>query len=371
MRCPHCRENLRRHERYGGSCDRCGREFALDPYSAPFRLNDLHLRAVARRLSHDGLLSFTSAQLYHAVQPPAAPVIPRPYVPPPPRPGPSVLGELLRMLATLAVTALGVLGFPAAAWVGRQGFFGAGTLATLLVGGFVLLVFFSGGAAVAYAGGAWKAFAERGLRPAPPPAPREHIRLPAVSLEVFRSNVLARWRHVYGSDLPGLCDDAPEPEWGVPPVLAVACPSPAIRACLYANGVPVRVVDHPRDAPEGTLVAQLHDVAASGFVLAHRRGAPDLTPGPGGRRDATWLRWRRSGPAADAMRDALGAVPGLAPRERDLLGKGWWCPAEAMPPAVLIRLVERHRRAIAARDPDHRAARDLGFLDMPHATDPA
>src|SRR5688500_12579764 len=133
MTCPHCRENLRRRERVGRRCVRCGREFALDPQTAPFRLNDLHLREVARRLSHNGLLRFTTAQLYHAVQPPAPAVLPAPYTPPPPPPRSSVVKDLLGAVAALAVAGLAVLGFVyGTRWLDGLGFLGAGTLAALL-----------------------------------------------------------------------------------------------------------------------------------------------------------------------------------------------------------------------------------------------
>jgi len=356
MTCPHCRASLRRRERTGRRCARCGKAFALEPLETPFRLSDVRLREVARRLSRDGSLRFTGEQLYYAVQRPEPPVLPTP-----PRP-PSIAANAMGAVVLAALLLLGIAAtLLVPTWIFGHDVAGVWLLAALSAMLLLFADFVIGSAFKEAVGDTRDAVRER-HRPTGVPVHYTR-RQPLTDLETFRSTVLARWRRVHGK-LPGLCDHPPRPEWAVPPVLAVACPSPAVRACLWANGVPVEVVDHPDDAPEGTPVAHLHDVAASAFVTAHARGLPDLTP----RGAASWVRWHRLRSPAEPIRDALRAVPGLPARERDLLDTGWYCPVGAIPPAVLIRLVETHRRAVAVRDPDHRAAHDLGFLDTPGDT---
>jgi hypothetical protein len=361
MTCPHCRASLPRRERVGRRCARCGKGFALDPQDTPFRLSDVRLREVARRLSHDGLLRFTGEQLYHAVQRPTPAFTALPVAQP--RPKESIgthVGDAVMALIFTAVE-VALLRF-AAPWINDAGFWGAKAVAVVSALLLWLAIWITGLATAISIGDAFSALRAR-RRPVAVPV-HHPVRQPLTGLDAFRRGVLDRWTQVHG-DLPGLCDDPPRPQWAVPPVLALVCPSASVRACLWANGVPVEMVDHPDDAPEGTPAAQLHDIAATAYVLAHARELPDLTPAIGAARDATWLRWHRLRTPPEPVRAALRAVTGLAPRERDLLDIGWYCPVEALPPAVLIGAVERHRRAVAARDPDHRAAHDLGFLDSP------
>ncbi|GIJ49300.1 hypothetical protein Val02_61860 [Virgisporangium aliadipatigenens] len=353
MRCPQCRRPLRRRQDIAARrCAVCGRRWALDRRDPPYRLSPRRLRETARRLSHDGLLRFTTEQLFYALQPPSAPsrVTPRR---PPPRP--SVARNLRHLGWVLAgAAALVPLGLLTRR-LNDAGHEAAGlTLAIALVIGLYacagLLVVGLGHTAAAFL---WR---RHRLPPYAPGGDRSHAR----AIRRLRRHVV--WFARVNGGLPGLCDRPPRPEWAVPPVLAVACPSRAVRACLYANGVPVEVVDRPGDAPQGIPVAQLHDLAASTRVAAHRHGWPDLTPAAG-----PWLRWYRRRTPPERLRLALRDLPDLPHHVREPLDAGWYAPVDALPPAVLIRLVERHRRAVAARDPDHRAAQDLGFLDHPGA----
>lgn len=62
MKCPHCYAELRYRERSNRTCSKCKQQFALEPKANEYKLHDLSLRDLFKRLSNNGAIRFTSEQ---------------------------------------------------------------------------------------------------------------------------------------------------------------------------------------------------------------------------------------------------------------------------------------------------------------------
>lgn len=195
-----------------------------------------------------------------------------------------------------------------------------------------------------------------------------------VPYKTFRGNVRVRWTQIYGGQPPGAIDEdqvrAPTVDR---PRFAVLCPDRSVRACLVANNVAqtwsmalfYRIDQLPPDVP----VLVLHDASLPGIALAGRArialGSRAVVVGLSPRAvmaNASALRLREPRPQDTAF---LRAEP-LSEAEIAWLAAGWWSPLAAVPPAKLLRALERAVERIEdAADPDRRSAREVGFLTWP------
>lgn len=66
MICPGCEARINRKERVGGRCVRCGRRYALDPWSDGAGMHDVRIRRRVERATGNGRLRITLTQLWYA-----------------------------------------------------------------------------------------------------------------------------------------------------------------------------------------------------------------------------------------------------------------------------------------------------------------
>lgn len=368
MRCPHCATSLTYRQRGNQRCSVCKREFALEPKTQPMKLSDTGLRKLAEKMSANGALFYTPAQVLHyasrkhvaAQKPKTMPV-----------------GCLL-----IVVLVIGGLLTNVAPW----------PVVALLAAGALLI--------------GWWGIRRQRQRPFYPQLP--------LTLGVFQQRVLERWREVYGQLPAGLIDQADLHQRRRQPApgdlrAVLLCPEPAILDCLQANDLParlglglLRLTDQP-DADEQALLAALrarpslpllllHDASPAGCTLAatirvrlglsERQRVIDLGLRP---RQAVAQKLMRLGAppppellhllrkrVADPAAPPDAARAALQPDELAWLEQGCVSPVLALPPARLINLVtkavERVAPATARVDPEQAAqeqARAVGFMTWP------
>jgi hypothetical protein len=328
MICPNCGASLLHHQRTRRRCSRCRAEFALEPKDNPVHLHDVKLRRVADRLSDGGALRYTDTQLWYATGRRALATRNR-----------SPIGRGVRLFVVVGFAYIFIAGAT------RSPVWGLIAAVPLIV---VL-----------------PAIIRR----------RRTVRMP-MPLARFRTDILHRWIRLYGSAPTGLIDG---PVVGQPAArarMALLCTDPSTAMCLYANGVPERcgvwLTSSVQSLPPGVPVLILHDASIAGYLLVAeaRRVA-------GGRVVDLGVRPRSVAGAAHAVKlrektrdlpaiDTPATFVGLTAAELSWLGKGWWSPLAALPPARLMSLVAGAvDRIDAGGDPDRRAARAVGFMTWP------
>ncbi len=203
MQCPHCGVDLKFKERGGRRCSVCRREFAFEPRGHSLRLTDKRFRLVTEKLSANGALRYTPAQLQHAL---SRKIIAEQK--------PTNIGCLIIFSIVFGLAAGVVIGSVFQPLIG--------VIAFMLVAGGGLF---------------WSARQHR--------RPFYHS-LP-MQLNTFYRDVIDRWQQVYGSPPTGLidrqmlqhlCYDTPAPD-RLRAVLA--CPERSVLDCLCANGLPERL----------------------------------------------------------------------------------------------------------------------------------
>ncbi|MFC6465835.1 hypothetical protein [Gordonia humi] len=336
---------MRYRERPDHVCGVCDREFALDPKSEPFQLNDLRLLRLADKLRTDDQLKYTFEQLRYAA-------------------GRRTVGTDIRS------------GWRFAFW----GTVGGLLIVTLVPGlplamGFVPSVFdVSEGTGVKWlfivsACAIALSMIVNGVRR--PWMIRNHRIALDGSLDDFADTVSNRWRTVYGTDVLGAVDERDATISGSPtPRYAVLCPDRSVLVCLSANHVALNrglaLLTDPDQVPPTIPVLVLHDASPAGlrFVADARRrfGSRAVDVGLSPRHALArrlWLREPQLSP------DDVDALPtDLSDDERDWLGIGWWSPIAAVPPRKLIAAVDR---AVDRFEPGTASAREIGFLTWPTA----
>jgi hypothetical protein len=345
MMCPHCRANLRQKERPNLTCSKCHKGFAFDPKDNPLMLHDLLVGKVVDRLSDQGRLRYTAAQLWYASARKTVRLDSRVV-----RPSPGILFALL---------ALGFCGFGVA-----RGF--TDRNAAAVVGYSIPLLLLVAGGIV------WvRRRRQRAIE----------VRLPWPK---FDADVVRRWQRTYGEPPRGMVSDGSFTEPVVlsareaEPALAVLSPDRGVLACLQANLVPERLsvalVRTVEQVPPGVPVLLVHDASPAGCLLASevRAALPGRTVVDAGLRPqqvmsakgAIRLRTARP-PEAELQR--LRALATLTEKELEWLAKGWWSPVAALRPTVLITKVQTTVGRALTRDPAHRAAAAVGYLTWPAA----
>jgi hypothetical protein len=313
--------------------------YALDPKGNRLRLHDIRLRRLADMLTDGGQFVYTPEQLLYACER-------------------KRLRSSAETIGPGCAIGAAVVGIPLL----LVGAF-AGIPALLGLGGFAALLF-----AVTGALALWGAIGRV---------------KPAVSQRAFERTVINRWWRVYGEPPPGLAvpagpyGSAPVPPVGPAPRLAVVCPDGAVGRCLRANAVQQRlgvfVVNAPAEAPPGVPLAVLHDASPQGILFAARLraalpgrsvtdlGLPPAAVAPGSK--AAKLRSRRP---PKAVVEELRAHARLTDGELNLLARGWWSPVAALPPGVLISMLEQAaERVEVGTDMDRRHAYGVGFMTWP------
>jgi hypothetical protein len=333
MICPWCQADLKQRDRVGRRCNKCRREYALDPTTNALLLHDLRLRRLAGVLGDEGRLAYTADQLRYAAAR-------KPLSSPGWRSKAITFGFL--SVVTLVVTV-------AAATGGDYRFAGIAAFLSLAFAAAVVLI-----------------------RRVP-----RLIRSPMAAAE-FSRLVVDRWYTIYGSPPPGLIDEVRVPPYVPPPVpsLALLCAERSVWLCLVANHVPethgVALASTVADLPAGVPVAVLHDASQAGYAfLAYTRSVVRDRPVIDlGIRPRSVIRGNavrlRDPPKPDHVADKLRASGTLTDDEIDWLCNGWWSPVAAVRPAVLLAAVASAAdRARAAGDPDRVSARRVGFTTWP------
>lgn len=338
MICPHCNTSLKQKERGGSRCGTCRRPFAFDPKGNPLKLHDVLVRKQVDKLSDGGRLRYSTTQFFYATT--------RKTI----QADSGIGGSAVA--AVFLLGALGCGGFGVAQGIVEREVEG------VVIYGLIVL-------AVIVGVPVW--IHHRRWRPIEP----------KVRWADFQAQVLRRWRGVYGSDPPGLVEDAGYWRPVVPPepTLAVLSPDKGVLVCLAANEVPQRLgvalASRPKDLPAGVPVLVMHDASAVGCLLAAQLRAAQ----PGRRVIDAGLRPRQVMSAKGALR--LRAAPVLEPQlaalraagltEKELawLARGWWSPVGALRPAVLIAKVQATVTRALAADPARGEAEKVGFMTWP------
>ncbi|WP_327179788.1 hypothetical protein OG599_33850 [Streptomyces sp. NBC_01335] len=373
MICPGCEARINRKERVGGRCVRCGRRYALDPWSDGAGMHDVRIRRRVERATGNGRLRITLTQLWYAS---------RSSNPFSEASRPRGVRAWVRWAVALPLSAALVTGAVVA-----HG--GLRTAAGWLVP--VVLVLAA----------ALRHRPERGA-----------FALVQPPENTFRALMHGAWTTTYGGLPRGVVDErraagaaaarrAAEARSG-PPHVVLLCTEPVVARFLGENGLPNRPhvllvtkaadrvggTDGPgrvREAlellaghPAGLPVVVVHDADAEGALLAPalRAAHPGRTVVDAGLRPGAVARNPRAvrrfsgGSGCDA--ELLRTVAGLPGHEADRLAEGWWWPIAAVPPPVLAEAVTRaveHAVTAPAPRPDLPGSPfSQGFLTWPDPT---
>ncbi|MFC9859212.1 MULTISPECIES: hypothetical protein [unclassified Streptomyces] len=373
MICPRCAASLKGKERAGRVCVRCRKRFALDPAVHGKGMHDLRVRGIAQRATDHGRLKITLTQLWY-----------------------------LSRSNNYAWAGRERKGVPARIrWLVALPVAVALLLSTVLVDGD--LAFFAGAAAFLILAAASAMRHRPGVLPGSRIIPSE---------EMFRGLMTGAWPAAYG-DLPaGVFDDArplPRPRGAGPsrasapvsrPRAVILCTDRVVSLFLTANDVPgelgaVLLEATGREGPAGhsALVAEaldrlaeyrsalpvvvLHDADPLGVLLTPliRAAQPDRVvvdaglPVSAARGGKGVVRLARPNRIADA--EQLRTVAGLSEADARWLADGYWSPVAAVPPPLLLSIVERAvQRALTLPPPGPRQAHAHGFLTWPQAPQP-
>lgn len=335
--CPRCNAELLRRERPDRKCSKCDRTFALEPKLTPAGLHDLRVLKLADKLSDGGRFQYTLTQFMLATARRRLPEITRVHG--------NVIGAwvILVVIVTYILCLTGFTGMAILALIGT----GIGAL----VAGCVVL-------------GVMRPLFVRYTR----------VPLPFDVAE-YMDEVFDRWTTVYGRLPPGAVDERTVyPQHVEQPRLALLCTDASVLACLTVNQVPytyqIALVRDLGSVPPVVPVLVLHDASPPGLELVAmaRRSLGDRVVDVGiapamvmDNESAILLRERR----VDRGRAKFVQEQPLAPREISWLIKGWWSPIAAIGPVRLLTAVSRAVERIESSDPDHRSARQVGFLTWP------
>jgi hypothetical protein len=336
--CPHCARSLQYKQRGRRRCTYCKQHFAFEPKANKLRLHDLKVRKLADRLSDNGRLRYTVAQLWYAVSRKAVAERPKPL------PGCGCFVFVAGMVAT------GILLSQAK-----------------LRGGVVIGALIAMGVVIALAYLLLVSVRQR--------MQRERAIRPPVPLGEFRDMILRRWAEVYNQLPHDLVDEEMATAPAIPqPRLALVCPDRAVLACLGANGAPqtlsMMLTMTPQHVPPGVPVIVVHDASAAGcrFAAQVRAALPGRVVVDAGLRPSVVLR--RS--TLIQLRHKPFPVPGdlaglsLTQAEKNWLVQGWWSPVAAIGPAQLLAAITKAaQRAQAMADPERRRAQQVGLLTWP------
>lgn len=346
MKCPSCSAELKQRERSGYTCSKCKQPFALDPKQNPLRLHDLRLRALDRKLSAEGRLRYTTAQLLHAA---AAPVV--------------AAQQPFGRLPIGCIAVLGIAAFGLALAVLERA-----TLAVIVAGGVLVVL---------------SLLRRRATN-------RPFYRKLPIDQAEFERTILGRWTTVYGVVPPGLLPAGAPVEAPLPMDQlrgALVCADTAVRACLAANGIPARfglvvLPPAPPFSPEQQhAIAHLRTLSAAPFLVLHDAS-------PAGCLLAAHLR-ETLGLAAESPVIDLGLNPddvrpkqlvlGAPPdpvqlvqvraagersaAELEWLAAGNIAPLAGVTPGRLISLIERGMARSAAMP--EAQAQQVGFMSWP------
>ncbi|MFE2165348.1 hypothetical protein ACFXB3_09760 [Streptomyces sp. NPDC059447] len=360
MICPNCSTSLKRTERTGQVCSHCHRRFALDPRLHGTGMHDVRIRRCAESLTDNGRLKVTVTQLWYRSR--------------------------TQSSSWPAKKARGV--HRGISW----------PVALAVCAGLIALAVRTGGAAAFWCGvGAVLVLV------VPKLVPYERARSAGSSISpseyAFRRLMSGEWTTTYGGLPPGVVDDAdPAPGRAAKrpdrPRAVILCTDHAVATFLEANGMPRRLqvvlleadpeyvheefadlgdLGDLADLPGGLPVVVVRDASALGVMLAPllRIAHPDRTVVDAGL-PVSAVRSRRGAvhrfsPAPAVEAEALRAVAGLSEEDAAWLAAGFWSPVAAVPPALLLSVVENAvARAVAATAPSGPAP-EHGFLTWPDA----
>ncbi|MFJ8014896.1 hypothetical protein [Streptomyces sp. NPDC096339] len=363
MICPNCSTELKLKERTGRVCSHCHRGFALDPRMYGTGMHDVRIRRCAESLTDHGRLKVTITQLWYRARTQSSSW--------PARKArgihPGITWPVaLAVCAGLIALATRISGAPAF-WTG--------------VGAVLVLV-------------------------VPKLVPYERARSAGSSITPseygFRGMMTSAWTTTYGGLPQGVVNDAdhvlgraakrPHEARAV-----ILCTDHTVAVFLEANGVPARLkavllealpdyahedlVEDPGrlpgdpsgNVPDGLPVVVVHDASALGALLAPllRITHPDRVVVDAGLPVAAVRRRRgavhRASPAPAVDAEALRSVAGLSEEDAAWLAAGFWSPVAAVPPALLLGVVEQAvERAVAACAPPGPAP-EHAFLTWPDA----
>lgn len=365
MKCPHCTSNITYRERPKRCCAKCRKEIALEPREDPLGLSDLRLRALAAKLSTQGKIHYTPAQLFHFA---GRKTVEAQYQ-----------QKILRFGCWIPLLLVGIIGLgivteaPFVYWLG--------VVAIIALGIY---------------------FRQWLYLPEPP-----QVTLPD-QLAQFQQKIPERWQKVYGElpmgwgILPSTAKRAKQPP-GIAEVQAlVGSPVPDVLACLRLNGVDnalglglITLGDKPVAPDEEALlnwvrqrpqipVLLLHDATIDGCLFVHsvqqRLRLSDrhriinlgLHPRQAMRDNLLRLRSRTDAAKLARLKTLVNPATGqgnqpapfgqLTPAEYEWLAQGYYTPLLAITPQRLLKTVTRG--VLAATQPTV-AQPQLGFMDWP------
>jgi DNA-directed RNA polymerase subunit RPC12/RpoP len=363
MICPHCNADLLYKERPGYRCSRCRKNFAFDPKLNPLRMHDIRLKKIIAKVSTEGTLAYTPAQLWY-------------------QSARKNVSEQKAGLSCITFTIIAaVIGTGFAIFINLEDLSNAVTcVAPIIIGAIIFLPF-------AYLLNIY--FRK----------PWRYLKMP-MSLDQFREKIINRWQQIYGDRPAGLIDSrtkrSNQPELdqlrGV-----LLCPQQDVLACLRANGVhrqlglgliPANteltqaeqsITAELRSRPE-LPVYILHDASPSGVLMAEdirkklKRKVLDLGIHP---RQAIEYKLMTLGakPAIEELKglEELHKSGQLSQEELEWLKKGFFSPILALTPNRVIRIitnaVERGSTTTAPQPPTpEEQAKAIGFMTWPAAS---
>ncbi|NOK61801.1 MAG: hypothetical protein GFH27_549281n78 [Chloroflexi bacterium AL-W] len=368
MQCPHCSANLLYKERGGRCCRKCKQRFAFEPKTSPLKLHDLRFQRVVEKISANGTIWYTPAQLHHALARKAVTEQKRRF---------GIIGCFSIIVAGVAI---GV-----ASDVSRSVFI----LTMILCIGLVFLLI--------------------GVQQTRP----FYRKLP-VSPEDFSRRVLDEWRKTYNMLPRGLMTadhPAHSSEYALSPAqlkAVLVCPQRDILLFLKANGIPQQYnmgllpTEGPFTPAEETLLTTLrarpdlpllllHDASLSGVLLSQTIGMSlgvssghrivDLGLRPSHVLQHKLMQLGAKPPPellsilTRRMHNTIASGAPLSAEEFDWLKKGNYSPILAVSPVRLLRVVinamTKHSQPLPPSKevgPEQQAqkqAQAVGFMSWP------
>ncbi|WP_424187167.1 hypothetical protein ACOBQX_04865 [Actinokineospora sp. G85] len=328
MTCPFCQRDIRRRERSGNKCGKCGKVYVFDPKTNPLRLHDLRVRRHVDKLRAGRGLRFTTSQLWLSL---ARKQVGEPRTPL------RFFGCFLGFVVGAAI--IGVSGWAAFVYAAPV------AIASMVLVTLIVRWFFR------------------------PRAARRRLVTVAMPLDAFAKQLWGVWPRLHGGPIEGVVDDSrPAGHRPARPERVLLCPVNAATACLVANGVPQRLNLHTArgldQVPPGLPVLVLRDASVAGQRFAAQAlaalgpRAVDVGLTPARARVDRHLPRLKGTPVAP---EVLGHLR-LSEADAAWLAEGWWVPLASVRPAKLIAAVDK---AVARTDPDHGAAAAVGFLTWP------
>lgn len=367
MICPHCQADIRRKERYGRRCSRCRQEFALEPKENPLRLHDIRFQKIIDRISQEGQLFYTPAQLLHVSSQKTVTTANAPGC-----------GCIFTALIVGGFTLFFVMGsdFPVLGSLPTPVQFGLGLAALLLILAFAIARTYD-------------------MR-----RPWVYLKLP-MTLKDFEAQIIDRWQRIYEPAIPGLMDEAAQQaartrQPAVSDLKAVlVSPATDILLCLQANGLAeelglgmlsVRVNEFTpteqtilnalQQNPE-LPVFVLHSASPGGLLAAARirslfklteaHRVHDLALHPKQVQENNLMRLGAKPEEKELSQLRQQAGPSLGNEDITWLQKGYYGPILGLRPARLIKIIRAaiEKRAPAFAESPETKAKAVGFMTWP------